>query len=102
MATKCVVCGKEYARDVTGAHLKSHKMSRKKYDALVAQLPQEAWDFYWLDMNNYLRRLFPDPIEGGPTNKNHPLCQHGITSFKKFVRQYAYKYKLEACLDSLQ
>ena len=45
--SRCVICGKEYARKVTTSHLKSHKISEKKYNKLAVLLSEEMWEFYW-------------------------------------------------------
>jgi hypothetical protein len=83
---------------VTDAHLKTHKKSRKAYDKLVAELPQQAWDFYWMDMNDYLRRLYKgDPVNGVATAFHHPLVKNGLNTFKKFLRQFHGKYGLQDC-----
>ena len=100
--TACVICGQGYSKKVTDAHIKSHRVSKRKYAKLAAKLPQQAWDFYWLDINDYLRNLFPDPVNGGPSNPNNNLCKHGITSFKKFVLQYANKYGLQESAAEIQ
>ena len=46
MSARCVLCGKSYAKKVTDPHLKSHKVSKKKYAAAVEALPEAAWEFW--------------------------------------------------------
>jgi len=57
---RCVLCGKEYKREVTDAHLKSHGMGRKEYDSKASRLAESVWEFYWTHEN--LRVHFPDPL----------------------------------------
>ena len=57
----CVLCGKKYKREVTDAHLKSHKVSREELDAKAVGLSESEWVFYW--ENPGLRKLFPNPTE---------------------------------------
>lgn len=59
MATRCVLCGKEYARKVTDVHRKTHRCSQKRLDATTAALPEAVWDFYWTHSD--LQSLWPKP-----------------------------------------
>ena len=59
MSARCVLCGKSYAKKVTDPHLKSHKVSKKKYAAAVEALPEAAWEFYWTHPG--LQVNFPNP-----------------------------------------
>ena len=56
---RCILCGKEYKRQVTDAHLKSHSISRKKYGTQAKSLTEAEWEFYWTHPG--LRNSFPDP-----------------------------------------
>jgi hypothetical protein len=56
----CVLCGKEYAKDVTLSHLKSHGLSRDEYDEKKASLTEATWNFYWSHLG--LHSKFPDPL----------------------------------------
>jgi len=60
MAERCVVCGKKYKRSVTAAHLKSHRISKKRYTAKQEQLTEAQWNFYW--KNEKIRAAYPDPV----------------------------------------
>jgi hypothetical protein len=57
---RCVLCGKEYKRQVTDAHLKSHGVSREGYDAQASTFTEDVWEFYWT--HEGLRGNFPEPL----------------------------------------
>jgi hypothetical protein len=57
---RCVLCGKEYARDVTLAHIKSHELTRDEYNEKKDQLSEARWNFYWTHPG--LHEKFSDPL----------------------------------------
>jgi len=57
---RCVLCGKEYKKDVTDTHLKSHGMTRKGLDEKASILSESVWEFYWSHPG--LQEKFPDPL----------------------------------------
>jgi hypothetical protein len=57
----CVICGKEYSRDVTKSHLeKEHGLTREEYNEKKAMLSDAVWNFYWSHAG--LREKFPNPL----------------------------------------
>ena len=62
---RCIICGKEYARKVTDAHLKSHGVSKKAYAKKEAALSPELWEFYWTHPG--VRKNWPDPVATLPS-----------------------------------
>ena len=61
---RCVLCGKEYKRQVTDTHLKSHGVNREEYDQQASTFSENAWEFYWSHPG--LRVKFPDPLATEP------------------------------------
>jgi hypothetical protein len=55
-----VLCGKEYAKGPTLAHLKSHGLNRDEYNGKKDVLSKAVWNFYWSHPG--LREKFPDPL----------------------------------------
>ena len=61
MSAICVLCGKEYKKDVTDSHIESHDIKAATYAKKVKALPEEAWAEYWSNEN--LQRIFPNPLK---------------------------------------
>ncbi len=86
---RCVICGREYKRNVTAAHLRKHRISKKRYDETAAKLTDEMWEFYWT--NEHTREVFPDPV--GKLKKATPA---GFKSFKESMESPRMQAKLAA------
>jgi len=66
MAIRCVLCGKSYAKKVSAAHLKGHKVSAKQYEATEAALSATQWEFYWTHPGIQVKFTAPATDAKGP------------------------------------
>lgn len=68
--SRCAVCGKEYKKAVSDSHVKTHKISRKKYAERAGVLSEELWEFYWTHPG--MQKRWPDAAaEKPPEGRAH-------------------------------
>jgi len=60
MPERCILCGRKYKRKVSDAHLKSHKISSRRYKTAKEHLTEAQWNYYW--KNEKVQAIFPDPL----------------------------------------